>query len=208
MIDDRFCIKHCGFGVSRILASLTGSHLAFQDDPVQLWMAPEMLKDGKNPGTKDADIYSLGVVMAETLTGKTPLNVVLEKKDNVTGTRTLVLTSLGCRVDRSKELKNGRFTSFQSNFMVLIMTPRQVRTSSPCLCFLKNLSLYVLRYELLKKALSVCNPRVKTLVLTNVLIHGSQAHKEVEYARKSRVDQWFKTVFRCNQTGSCSTERI
>ncbi|OQV21221.1 Atrial natriuretic peptide receptor 1 [Hypsibius exemplaris] len=80
MIDQRFCVKLCGFGSTKMLAILTGMNVASPGDTIKLWMAPEMVQDPRHQGSKSADVYSVALVVLEVFTQCTPMNVVLESE--------------------------------------------------------------------------------------------------------------------------------
>ncbi|OWA53686.1 Atrial natriuretic peptide receptor 2 [Hypsibius exemplaris] len=80
MIDQRFCVKLCGFGSTQMLAILTGMNVARPADTIKLWMAPEMIQDSRHQGSKSADVYSVALVVLEVFTQCTPMNVVLENE--------------------------------------------------------------------------------------------------------------------------------
>jgi hypothetical protein len=76
LVDDSFHVKICDFGLARLRDLSDGSGasaaavMTAQVGTVQ-WMAPEVIR-GENDYSESADIYSLGIVMWEVLTGLCP----------------------------------------------------------------------------------------------------------------------------------------
>ncbi|OWA51742.1 Atrial natriuretic peptide receptor 1 [Hypsibius exemplaris] len=83
MIDQRFCVKLCGFVSTKMLAILTGMNVASPAAQIKLWMAPETIQDSRHQGSKSADVYSVALVVLEIFTQCTPMNVVLENETTV-----------------------------------------------------------------------------------------------------------------------------
>ena len=76
MIDKRFCVRICGHGATKFSVILRSSHEHIDGNiiiPHVLWMSQEMLQDEKHSGSKEADIFSLGIVITEVLTKNAPI---------------------------------------------------------------------------------------------------------------------------------------
>jgi serine/threonine protein kinase len=70
-VDNLYSVKICAAGSSRILHTLTDDRCPLTNAPLDLWLAPEMLKDVNHQGSKEADMYALGIVICEILAGNT-----------------------------------------------------------------------------------------------------------------------------------------
>lgn len=67
MVDNRFCIRVCGYATAVFRSQLLSDEHEIEWDPSVLWMAPEVTDDNKHMGSKAADIFSLGLIIVELL---------------------------------------------------------------------------------------------------------------------------------------------
>ncbi|XP_055340727.1 atrial natriuretic peptide receptor 2-like [Paramacrobiotus metropolitanus] len=77
IIDEHFSLKIARLGMHQLQQSLHSSLKAAESFPriCCLWMAPEVLRNTSHAHTSTADIFSLGVILYEIATRKTPFNV-------------------------------------------------------------------------------------------------------------------------------------
>ncbi|CAB3396880.1 unnamed protein product [Caenorhabditis bovis] len=75
MIDDRWQVKISDFG----LADLRSHDMFLKKD--LLWSAPELLRNDNIRGTKEGDVYSLGIICAELITRKSVFNLEDRNED-------------------------------------------------------------------------------------------------------------------------------
>ncbi|OQV13991.1 Atrial natriuretic peptide receptor 1 [Hypsibius exemplaris] len=68
-LDHMYSIKICAAGSTRLFEELTDNRSPLVNAPLDLWLAPEMLKQRRHQGTKEADIYALGIIICEVLAG-------------------------------------------------------------------------------------------------------------------------------------------
>ena len=69
IIDRRFRAKLCGHTTKKFSTLLNAGKLYPEDDiTMNEFLGPEMLTDKFHPGSKEGDVYSVGIVIAQTLT--------------------------------------------------------------------------------------------------------------------------------------------
>ena len=91
VIDKRFTIKLCGLGATKLFKATVQCPFPDRADPVRLWSAPEMIFNTKSVGSKQADVYSLGIILIEVLTLQAPLDSDFDSQYSVTGNSALIL---------------------------------------------------------------------------------------------------------------------
>lgn len=75
LIDARFTVKLSGYGRKRLLPILDRTPAETKYGETTLWEAPEELTRECTTGSRFADVYSLGVLIGEILTGITPYGI-------------------------------------------------------------------------------------------------------------------------------------
>ncbi|XP_055347981.1 atrial natriuretic peptide receptor 1-like [Paramacrobiotus metropolitanus] len=85
MIDKRFCLKISSYAVAKFRGKLYGSVYPTELplDPSILWAAPEVISGASIKATKESDMYSLGVIISEIFTSRTPLQTNFAITDSV-----------------------------------------------------------------------------------------------------------------------------
>ncbi|XP_055357694.1 atrial natriuretic peptide receptor 1-like [Paramacrobiotus metropolitanus] len=83
IIDKRFTIKLCGAGTTSATKLLTRRNVANDDNTLQLWYSPEMVVQSRLSGSKESDMYSLGIVLYEILSLHCPMDVLLDDGPSV-----------------------------------------------------------------------------------------------------------------------------
>ncbi|XP_055330957.1 atrial natriuretic peptide receptor 1-like [Paramacrobiotus metropolitanus] len=93
MIDKRFCIKISSYALSKFRMQFCGHifPVMLPLDAAILWAAPEIIAATKTSGSREGDIYSLGVIVSEIFTGYAPLSINLDNdtsiSENITALR-------------------------------------------------------------------------------------------------------------------------
>ncbi|KAL6744152.1 hypothetical protein Aduo_017115 [Ancylostoma duodenale] len=75
LVDDRWQVKISNYGLHKIRA------LDKRTSKDMLWTAPELLRNNATTGTKEGDIYSLGIICAQVVTKSSPWDLDNRKED-------------------------------------------------------------------------------------------------------------------------------
>ncbi|XP_046555088.1 atrial natriuretic peptide receptor 1-like [Haliotis rubra] len=79
LIDNRFTVKLADFGLQTLYSNITVDKSSQEYLNECLWAAPEVLRGDVSKGTKEADMYSFGIVLQEIITRESPFyNEILD----------------------------------------------------------------------------------------------------------------------------------
>ncbi|XP_055330965.1 atrial natriuretic peptide receptor 1-like [Paramacrobiotus metropolitanus] len=85
MMDKRFSVRISSYALAKFRKAF-GGHIFPTNlplDPTMLWAAPEILLANKTSGSREGDVYSLGVIMTEIFTKRTPLSTNLDDYNSI-----------------------------------------------------------------------------------------------------------------------------
>ncbi|XP_055331243.1 atrial natriuretic peptide receptor 1-like [Paramacrobiotus metropolitanus] len=75
MVDKRFSLQLATAGTSKMHLRLFDTCQRYHSQLHKFWLAPEVLANPRLPGSHSADVFGMGVIMAEVITGKTPMDI-------------------------------------------------------------------------------------------------------------------------------------